>query len=98
MSPKNAILDAGPIIHLDEINCLHFLIDFNKLIVPSTVWYEIESHRPSVFEHKDINFYREHIFEKNKDVHIMATCRLFCLDPSETEAIVLCSYILILFF
>jgi len=91
MSIKNAILDAGPIIHLEEINCLHFLIDFNKLIVPSTVWHEVESHRPSVFEHKDIKFYKEGIVEKSKDVHILTTCRLFCLDPGETEAIVLCS-------
>ena len=28
-----AICDAGPIIHLDELDCLHLLSDFHEIIL-----------------------------------------------------------------
>jgi hypothetical protein len=43
---RTAILDAGPIIHLDELGCLPLLSDFQELIVPIAVWQEVERHRP----------------------------------------------------
>jgi len=35
-----AALDAGPLIHLTEINCLRFLNSFDALYVPDAVWLE----------------------------------------------------------
>ena len=49
-SIQNVILDAGPIIHLEEIDCLYLLTDFKRLIIPDAVWREVEYHRPSVFK------------------------------------------------
>ena len=41
MTIQKVVLDAGPIIHLDEITCLHLLSDFKELLVPEAVWKEI---------------------------------------------------------
>jgi predicted nucleic acid-binding protein len=40
------VLDAGPLIHLDEIDCLHLLEGFRRLLVPTLVWNEACHHRP----------------------------------------------------
>jgi predicted nucleic acid-binding protein len=42
------VCDAGPLIHLDEIDCLDLLSDFSKIYVPGQVWVEVERHRPRV--------------------------------------------------
>lgn len=38
-----AVSDAGPIIHLAEIDSLELLTAFDTLLVPETVYGEIES-------------------------------------------------------
>ena len=42
------VLDAGPLIHLDELDSLVLLDDYKQLLVPAAVWLEVERHRPSV--------------------------------------------------
>ena len=38
IKPESAIVcDAGPIIHLDELNCLDLLSDFREIILPLEV-------------------------------------------------------------
>ncbi len=37
-----AICDAGPLIHLDELGCLHLLTDF-RVWVPEAVWKEVHA-------------------------------------------------------
>ncbi len=44
------VADAGPLIHLDELNCLSLLADFHEVHVPETVWAEVLQHRPQAFE------------------------------------------------
>ena len=39
-----AVADAGPLIHLAEINALHFLALFAPLFVPEQVWDETVGH------------------------------------------------------
>ena len=41
------VADAGPIIHLDELDCIGLLDDFGEILVPSVVWAEVSRHRPS---------------------------------------------------
>ena len=43
-----AVLDAGPLIHLDELGCLNFLNDFKVLLVPQAVLEEALKHRPDI--------------------------------------------------
>lgn len=49
VEPDNIVVicDAGPLIHLDELGSLHLLSDFSRVLVPATVWHEVEHHRPS---------------------------------------------------
>ena len=43
-----AICDAGPVIHLDELNCLDLLCDFQEIILADTVSFHLmlEKQRP----------------------------------------------------
>jgi predicted nucleic acid-binding protein len=42
------VLDAGPIIHLDELGCLDLLEDFASLKIPLLVWHEVQKHREQI--------------------------------------------------
>ena len=46
-SPLTVVCDAGPIIHLDEVNATSLLQDFHQVIVPAQVWHEVQIHRPN---------------------------------------------------
>ena len=43
------VCDAGPIIHLDELNSLS-LLDYNQVLIPKTVELEIRNHRDISFQ------------------------------------------------
>ena len=47
-SRRVCVLDAGPIIHLDEIGALDLLSHLGQLFIPESVAYEAEKHRPGV--------------------------------------------------
>lgn len=51
---KAVVCDAGPRIHLDELDCLDLLGDFPELLVPEAVWREVLKHRPSALEKKTV--------------------------------------------
>jgi len=44
------VCDAGPLIHLDELDCLDLLGDFPEVLVPEAVWREVLRHRPSALD------------------------------------------------
>jgi predicted nucleic acid-binding protein len=44
------VADAGPLIHLDELDCLDLLNDFKQIMVPDAVWREVQLHRPSALQ------------------------------------------------
>jgi len=41
-SSMKSVCDAGPIIHLDELDCIHLLSDFQEIILSDTVWAKIK--------------------------------------------------------
>jgi hypothetical protein len=47
MTDSNCVVacDAGPIIHLDELNQLSLLFDFSTVFVTQAVAKEVEKHR-----------------------------------------------------
>jgi predicted nucleic acid-binding protein len=47
------ICDAGPLIHLDELDSLPWLADFEQTLVPEQVWQEVEQHRPDALTRPD---------------------------------------------
>ena len=82
------IADAGPLIHLDELNSLNFLADFDKVIIPETVWNEVEHHRPQALCHAEFPFNRQaaNFFSPQVD----ALIPLYTLHAGEQEALHLC--------
>jgi len=44
---SEAVLDAGPLIHLAELEALDTLMDFSVLFVPLAVRQEVERYQPS---------------------------------------------------
>lgn len=48
------VCDAGPMIHLDEVGCLHLMTDFAKVFIPNGVRDEVLKHRQIFFESPDV--------------------------------------------
>jgi len=44
------VCDAGPLVHLDELDSLRLLCDFPSVLVPEVVWAEAQRHRPDIFD------------------------------------------------
>ena len=42
------VVDAGPLIHLHELECLDLLADLSPLVAPDAVWAEVCRHRPQI--------------------------------------------------
>ena len=55
-SNLTAVCDAGPVIHLDEIECLDLLSDFAQVMLPVKVRQEIERYRCSALEDPRVSF------------------------------------------
>src|SRR5436309_10173137 len=52
------VCDAGPLIHLDQLDCLDLLADFSRVVVPDVVWREVELHRQAALDQEAIRFER----------------------------------------
>lgn len=46
----SVVCDAGPLIHLDELDALSLLNDFDPVLVPEQVGQEVSHHRPGVLD------------------------------------------------
>jgi predicted nucleic acid-binding protein len=85
-SKIRVLCDAGPIIHLDEIQCLHLMQDFHKVIVPDVVFREVIKHRPNAFGDTEIRWTMVSCNLPVKEP-LQTMCRLFALDAGETAAL-----------
>jgi predicted nucleic acid-binding protein len=83
-----AVCDAGPIIHLDELNCLDLLNDFEEILVSDAVEKEIEKHRTSALQSSDLKLKR---FKQQFAIanQLLTFCQVFSLDLGETQALAL---------
>jgi predicted nucleic acid-binding protein len=80
------VCDAGPIIHLDELNCLDLLSDFRDIIIPFEVEKEINKHRSSALKSADLAWKRT-TGEIDINNRLMTFCKVFSLDLGETQAL-----------
>ena len=85
-SPLRVICDAGPIIHLDELDCLDLLNDFKELILPATVIKEIKRNRKLALENIKRKFI-ELPGKKPRNEQLLTMCQVFSLDIGEIEAL-----------
>ncbi|MEK6777830.1 MAG: DNA-binding protein [bacterium] len=88
MIESSIVCDSGPIIHLDELNCLRLLRDFKAAFLPDAVWKEVSFHRSSALEKSGV------VFERcagkiPSDEQLLTMCRIYSLDAGETEALAL---------
>jgi predicted nucleic acid-binding protein len=85
--PKISVVsDAGPIIHLDELGCLHLMKDFDKVLVPDGVRREVLEHRSIMFQDEDVKWVG---FSCKPAVEepLGTMCRIFSLGAGEVEAL-----------
>jgi predicted nucleic acid-binding protein len=87
-SQFNAVCDAGPIIHLDEIGVLYLLEDFHEILICPAVRDEVQKKRPNLFVKMSLPFVAlPSAFPT--DQTLTAMCRVFSLDAGESEALAL---------
>jgi predicted nucleic acid-binding protein len=86
---RTAVLDAGPLIHLDELGCLSLLSDFQELLVPVAVWIEVERHRPTALSAGQILLIKQQAPLPSSA--LFGLCEAFNLDRGEQEALAVCS-------
>lgn len=86
MERIKVVCDAGPIIHLDEIECLDLLSDFQDILVADAVWREVNRHRPLALERSGLTLTRcSQGYPADEPFYTL--CRTFSLDAGEIEAL-----------
>jgi predicted nucleic acid-binding protein len=80
------VCDAGPIIHLGELDSLRLIGGFQQVIVPDPVHEEVKLHRPGCLEKSGLKIIRETIqYALREETAVL--CRLLSLDAGETAAL-----------
>jgi predicted nucleic acid-binding protein len=80
-----AVLDAGPLIHLAELDALDVLCDFSLLLVPEAVWFEVERHFPEALLTEQVNLQRVNAPRPSPTLVTLALS--LALDRGELEAL-----------
>ena len=77
-SKTRVVCDAGPIIHLDELECLHLMEDFERVFVPDVVRQEVLGYRSVAFEDSNVSWsVTSH--QVIRVPHLHAMCKIFSL-------------------
>lgn len=82
------IADAGPLIHLDELDALAVLSDFERILVPDAVWRELERHRPRALVERGLVLLRQSPPPASAMVDALSS--MYTLHLGEKEALACC--------
>lgn len=85
-SPLIVVCDAGPIIHLDELNATSLFNDFTQVMVPSQVFQEVQVHRPAIWNAPDFSYQKVNV-SISSDSSFQTLVRSFSLDLGEQAAL-----------
>ena len=85
-SPPLVVCDAGPLIHLDELEALDLLADFAEVLVPDAVWREVVQHRPGALTHPGVTL-RRIVPRMAVSPELEALAQVFSLHTGEWEAL-----------
>ncbi|MEZ5535302.1 MAG: hypothetical protein R3F02_06720 [Thiolinea sp.] len=80
------VCDAGPVIHLDELDQLPLLNDFSEVLIPDTVWNEVQKHRPQAIE-LCRQWAQKVTPVQPLSAKLQATIQLFSLHAGEIQAL-----------
>jgi len=84
--PPAVVCDAGPVIHLDELDCLDLLVGFPRVLIPTTVRKEVCRYRSAAFTREDVIW--EDVEDPPKPTpQLEAMARLLPLHRGEVEAL-----------
>lgn len=84
---RAVVADAGPLLHLDELDALQVLSDFHEIFIVPAVQEEVTKHRPAVLK-RCANFT---LLESAPDSDaVKALTPLYTLHRGEREALACC--------
>jgi predicted nucleic acid-binding protein len=81
------VADAGPLIHLDELQCLGLLAGYAEVRVPETVWSEVDFHRPAALRSSSVRLVKSVATASQR---VDALSALYTLHAGEREALNMC--------
>ena len=81
---RPVVCDAGPLIHLDQLDSLDLLSDFTSVQIPEAVWAEVLKHRPKALPQP---FLQRPAPPVVADAETLALCRGFSLDAGEAACL-----------
>jgi predicted nucleic acid-binding protein len=82
-APLTVVCDAGPVIHLHELDALDLLSSFQPLLIPHAVSEEITRHRTIAFADFGLTIKPD----PQPDAALHEIQRIFCLHKGEMAAI-----------
>lgn len=82
-----AVLDAGPLIHLAELGALDVLSDFDLLRVPQAVWDEVTVYQPEALSAHGLRLKRFSGTTSSPELETIS--RALALDRGELQALIL---------
>ncbi len=85
-SKTEVVCDAGPIIHLDELDCLKLMGDFARVFVPDVVKKEVLAHRRVKFDDSDVRWI-EISHELSIVEPLKTICQIFSLGAGEIASL-----------
>ena len=84
LAQRVVVSDAGPIIHLSELDCLDVLSDFDEVLIPPIVWDEIERHQPKALTTTGVAF-RQSLVGVEAPEAMESLSRLFALHRGDSK-------------
>ena len=84
---SDAVLDAGPLIHLAELGALDIFDDLEKLRVPNAVWDEVKNHRSDALKYFGKRLERVSVPTPSPELQTLA--QALSLDLGEIQALAL---------
>ncbi len=84
------VCDAGPLIHLDQLDSLALLANMGRVLAPVAVWEEVRRHRPGVLTSTHLRLEQTAVKEPLEG-KVLALVQGFSLDAGEREALCLMS-------
>jgi predicted nucleic acid-binding protein len=81
------VADAGPLIHLDELDALDVLSDFSQILISPAVHEELRKHRPTAAAKcPQLSF----VYAPNQSAAVDSLALRYTLHRGEREALALC--------
>ncbi|MEM7133952.1 MAG: DNA-binding protein [Chloroflexota bacterium] len=77
-----AICDAGPLIHLDELDCLDLLSDFSSILIPGQVWAEVKDYHSAALRKSSVPFQQVSVTIDTSSI-FQTIIKTFSLDLGE---------------